>query len=278
MAPPRFVDRFGSAALFAIVALVVFAPVFVLGPVLPRGSATLVELGLSIGLWLVTRKAAPAGWVASLGPPLLAAAISLLVVSLVDVEAVGVRLNSPAGLATAKLIDASVIVAALLVVSRWQRRELADLYLGRGRVALGICVGVACSVGMVILGRGKPGNEAMLDTLRAYPGSVAVFVIANALMEELLFRGLFIGRLQQRVGATLAVAATSVVFALAHVGIQYQSPQAIGGFLAIVLLLGVLWGVTMLATRSMLASVLFHIGADIVIVTEVFKSFGALRG
>jgi len=277
MAPPGFVKRFGSAALFAIVALVVFTPVFVLGPILPGRSATLIELGLSIGLWLVARKAAPDGWVASLAPPLLAAAISLLVVSLVDVEALGVRLDSPAGLATAKLIDASVIVAALLITSRWQRRKLADLYLRRGRLALGIGVGLACSVAIVILGRGKPGNEAMLDTLRAYPGSVAVFVVANALMEELLFRGLFIGRLQQRVGSTLAVAATSVVFALAHVGIQYQSPEAIGGFLAMVLLLGVLWGAMMLATRSILASVLFHIGADIVIVSEVFRSFGALR-
>ena len=129
---------------------------------------------------------------------------------------------------------------------------------------------------MIWLGSGKPGNEAMFATLRAHAAPIAVFVLANAFMEELLFRGLFLAQLRERTGGVLAVTATSLAFALAHVNVGYETPDALLGFLAVVLVLGVLWGATMLATRSLLASVLFHAGADVVIAAEVFKYFGAL--
>jgi membrane protease YdiL (CAAX protease family) len=45
-------------------------------------------------------------------------------------------------------------------------------------------------------------------------------------------------------------------------------------FIGVILILGLIWGFMMHYTRSLLASVLFHAGADLMIIIPIYSSFG----
>jgi len=46
-------------------------------------------------------------------------------------------------------------------------------------------------------------------------------------------------------------------------------------FLLIVFVLGLLWALLMRFTKSIIASVLFHAGADILIIIDIFRNYSA---
>lgn len=260
-------------ALFVLGATVVFVPVLVMRPVWGVFS-TLVQAGVTVLL------AAALQWpgldrvgARDLTRSLFAASVSLTGASLVDVDQLGVPVHTAWGLALAKAIEATILVGIALACLRAMNVAWADLYLTPGRWGLGLVVGLILFGGMVVVGAGRPGGEAMLPTLVEHAPYVAGFVFANAFMEEVLFRGLFLKGLSANVGSLLAVTTSSLVFALAHLQVSYASPDELVGFMIVVFVLGVLWAGLMLWTRSVLASVLFHAGADIVMIGDIFRSF-----
>jgi CAAX prenyl protease-like protein len=93
---------------------------------------------------------------------------------------------------------------------------------------------------------------------------ILLFVVSNAFMEELLFRGLFLGRYEPLIGKWLAVLSTALAFTLAHMQVTY-APK-LWGFLRVTLGFSIAWGWLMQKTASLWGSVLFHAGADLLIV------------
>jgi membrane protease YdiL (CAAX protease family) len=207
----------------------------------------------------------------------LAASVALTTVSLFSIEKFGVAINTPHGIALAKLTDSAIIVAVIVFLFRFSKHGFDSIYIAKGRLALGITIGLVTFTGMVLLGPTKPGNEHCFGVLIAYLPWILLFVFPNAIMEELLFRGIFLKKMIPLIGAPLAILVTSLVFALAHIQATYQAPSQIIGFVTIVFILGTLWGSTMYKTNSLIAPVLFHAGADVLIIIDVFKSFGAVK-
>jgi membrane protease YdiL (CAAX protease family) len=95
-----------------------------------------------------------------------------------------------------------------------------------------------------------------------------IFVLANGTLEELLFRGLFLRKLEPFVGKFLSNLLTALVFTVLHRGAFYTSDEAI--FLAVTFPLALVWGYVMQKTDGIWGSILFHAGMDIPIILGIF--------
>jgi membrane protease YdiL (CAAX protease family) len=95
-------------------------------------------------------------------------------------------------------------------------------------------------------------------------------VFSNALKEEIQFRGLFIIRFEPQLGAGTSNFLQALIFTLPHLGEVYSTAFPV--FLCIVFLLGLGFGVFTQKTDSILASVLFHTGANISVILGIFSN------
>jgi hypothetical protein len=109
-------------------------------------------------------------------------------------------------------------------------------------------------------------QQVVQDLERASGAKLAVFALVAAIVapvcEELLFRGLLLRALRRRVAPVAAVAIQALVFALAH---PLLSPTL--GDLAVVpalFMLGVVSGVAASRKGDLSASILMHIGFNLV--------------
>ena len=98
---------------------------------------------------------------------------------------------------------------------------------------------------------------------------ILFFIFANAFMEELWLRALFLRPLVSLTGPIVAIVLTAAVFALLHIGVSYMSKEERFRFLLILFLLGLVWGACLHFTGSIIASTLFHAGADLMIVNRL---------
>ena len=97
-----------------------------------------------------------------------------------------------------------------------------------------------------------------------------VFVLANAAQEEILFRGLFLRKLEPFLGKFVSNSLIALVFTALHQGVNYTSSELI--FLAALVPLALAWGCLMQKTDSIWGSILFHAGMDIPIMLGIFSN------
>ncbi len=187
----------------------------------------------------------------------------------------GLTTQTPIGIAMAKFLQASLIVIGILAVARLCGEDLASLYIRKGRLILGLSVGLitaaACSVLTLLQPPVRDLGTARLMSLAPW---ILLFVVSNAFMEELLFRGLFLGRYEAQMGKWLAILSTALAFTLAHMQVNY-APN-LWGFLLVTLGFSIAWGWLMQKTGSLWGSALFHAGADLLIILPIFSSLGAV--
>jgi membrane protease YdiL (CAAX protease family) len=88
------------------------------------------------------------------------------------------------------------------------------------------------------------------------------FSLINAVMEEIWFRSLFLGRLTPVIGAGGALWVTSLTFGISHTFATYIDPASALVFGVIVLTLGLAWALLMQKTKTIWGSVLYHAAAD----------------
>ena len=175
------------------------------------------------------------------------------------------------GLAGVKLNECIIFSLTAIIAARFCGLRYKDLFLSRGKLWLGLAIGFPAFTGMILLGLIQPGVSTIsVEFLLRFAPWLLIFVLANGFMEELMFRGLFLKQLDLKPWAANLV--VTLFFTAAHMTVTY-TPDILQ-FLAILLVLSWLWGWIMQKTHSMIASVLFHAGADVVIMYGVFSSFG----
>ena len=273
--------RFGVFGLLTVCGFVVFALTMTFAPALPmwfnyagRGAVLLV-FGL---LWW---SAGSSERLAIFRPVLFAYFTAVLGQSLGFFFAdpilglLGVTTRTPAGIALAKFSQASLIVIGVLVMARLCGEGPASLYLRAGRLMFGLGVGLACGLACLGLAFQQPALRALgTARLLSLAPWILLFVASNAFMEELLFRGLFLGRYETLVGKWPAILSTALAFTLAHMQVSYAPDMVV--FLAVLLGLSISWAWLIQKTGSLWGSVLFHAGADLLIILPIFSSLGAV--
>lgn len=190
--------------------------------------------------------------------------------------AFGVIDRSPTGLAVNKLESSLLGILIVLILNRLAGQKMDTLYIRRGNLKLGLIVGLAAFA--VMIAAVIPVTEASfkgqnLTWVRILPWApwLLIFVLANASNEELIFRGLFIGKTEPFSGKFLTNLVTTIPFVLAHSYTGYATDQTI--FLALqVLPLSLAWCWLMQKTNSIWGSILFHAAMDIPIVVGIFSA------
>lgn len=175
----------------------------------------------------------------------------------------------PSGIAIAKLSESVCRVIPILLFTAIIGADWRFLYLTRGRLGLGLALGIAGFVGFAGLAFLPLANIAgMPDKLLSLSPWILIFVFANGFMEELLYRGLFLRSYEVFLGKGLSNLLAAVVFTLVHVQVTYVSDLL--QFLLIVFPLALAWGYLIQKTDSLWGSVVFHAGADCMIIFGVF--------
>jgi uncharacterized protein len=166
-----------------------------------------------------------------------------------------------------------IAVALLYLLSRW-RRDLCPpaSYVRPGRITADVWALVVLTIAgsAVALAAwasiARPTVSPYLRWMAQQPtwlllAGLVAFAVLNSIGEELLFRGIFLSELAAASSATLAVVATGIAFAIAHVN-GFPS----GWFGALMAgVYGLALGVLRVRSRGMLAPFLAHVGADITI-------------
>jgi len=272
--------KYGNFVLLTVAGFAVFALTMTFAPLLPAWGNYAARGGLMVlfgGLWLAAR----GDRLQPYRPVFFAYFTAVAALSFGyyfadrGLALLGLTTETPAGVAAAKAIQAALTVIGILAVALVARENPGSLYLRKGRLLLGLAAGLIGAALCLFLALKQPAVAA-LGAAKLVPlvPWIAVFVLANAFMEELLFRGLFLGRYEPLTGKTLAIVSTALAFTLAHMQVTY-APQ-MGMFLAVTFVLALAWGWLMQASKSLWGSVLFHAGADVIIMLPIFKSLGAL--
>jgi len=198
--------------------------------------------------------------------------LAFLIVSVFTTKLWGLDTETSKGFALSKLSDSIIISGVLMLSFIIGGYKLKSIYITNGRLVPGLLIGIIFFVVFGYLAINNPQAKWEPGFLRQNLVWILVFVFANSFMEELLFRGIFLEKLNCFLKPVWSIILTSVCFAAPHLTVNY-SPNVLL-FSGIVFILGMMCGYAMQYTRSIIAPVLIHAGADLMIIVPVFTSYG----
>ena len=273
--------RFDLFLLFLVCGLLVFLVFSHFRPLLPADIDIPARIGLIIAFLttaLLIRRSERLKkyWLVFFAFFAAAFALSLdLYLSHWSLRLLSLDINTPAGYAVDKLESTFLIVISIIVLTKVSGSDMASIYLKKGNLKLGLVIGIV--VFLVIAAVSIPwaewqfqGRDLSLERIIPWTPWILLFVLTNAINEELLFRGLFLRKLEPFLGAFPSNLLIAIVFTIMHVGVDY-TPDVLM-FLAFLLPLGLAMGYVMQKTDSILGSVLIHAAVDIPVVIGLYST------
>jgi uncharacterized protein len=274
-------ERILLALLFVAVGVLIY---LVFSPMRPLLSKTADYLGrialialLLAAVWLVRRSQ----WFEKYGQVMLGLLIMAIAVSVDRVFSIyllvylGISDSTAAGWALLKLNECVIVFGVVITLTRLSGGSLGSIYLQKGNLKLGLIIGVTtfllAAAGSALMANFLfKGQDLTLARILVWLPWLLVFVLANAAQEELLFRGLFLRKLQPFFGKFGSNFLIMFVFTALHKGADYASNDFI--FVAAVVLLALAWGYITQKTDSLWGAILFHAGMDIPIMLGIFSN------
>ena len=177
-----------------------------------------------------------------------------------------------AEMAVNKLSEATVIIVTILVLTRLAGWNLSDLYIRRGNGRLGLLLGLGFSIPVVAMFVAMGGLSLGWGLILAALPAALTYSLVNSFMEELWFRGLFLGEYKKLLGGGMAILLTALLFAIMHFGMTYASGAERIQLLAGILYLGLATAYIILKTESLWGAVLLHTVADVVLLLGFFAA------
>ncbi len=229
-------------------------------------------------LYLVARRSATLSRYAQVvfGLLVLAVVVALdWVFGIFLIKYLGIQVNSPTTLALVKMHEAFIVATVIILFTLCSGAGLGSIYLQKGNLRLGLIIGGVFF--LVFLFSGIPIATSLfggrnLSVARALPWLpwLLIVVFSNSLLEELMFRGLFLRKLEPFLGKLFSNLLIAVVFTLIHYSATYTSDQL--QFLVVLFPLALLLGYLAQKTDSLWASILLHAGMDIPVFLGIFSN------
>jgi len=190
-------------------------------------------------------------------------------------QLLNISITTPAGIALDKLDSSILIIVSIFVLTRLSGNSLGSIYLQKGNLKRGLVIGilafVVCVAGAIPVSElFFGGRDLHLANVISWAPWILIFVLGNAFNEELLFRGLFLRKLEPFLGKFCTNLVIAIPFALHHSGVSY-TPNTLM-FLTLLIPLALIWGYVTQKTDSLWGSVLFHAGTDIPVVLGIFST------
>ncbi len=180
--------------------------------------------------------------------------------------------STPQGIAMAKFLESNLRVIPVLVLMPLMGLSWRSMYLKAGRVNIWLPIAIAAGIVFPAFAYySLSSNQAgVLEKLLLLWPWILLFVLSNGVMEEILFRGIFLKQYEPYLGKGLSIILTALVFALMHTQVTYAAQMI--QFLVIVLVLSLVWGILIQKSDSLWGTVLFHAAADCLTLFGVFVS------
>ncbi len=176
-------------------------------------------------------------------------------------------------LAMDKLSQFLHVVPVILGLTLIAKDDLKSIFIGRGRLKQGITFGLVSFVSFALIALAMGLNSS--DFFSSLPAAIPwllLFVFANAIMEELWFRAIFLKKYETIIGRKAAIIVTAIVFGASHVNATYDFPG--GGFVfgLVVFVLGLVGANSMFKEDGLIGPVLFHAGYDLLVIVPILSS------
>ncbi len=275
--------RAGLFVVFLLTGLLLFVVFSHIRPVLPETAdpiarVVLIGLLLAAALWARGNPRFEKYW------RILFACFTAALAMAIDyylpsrewlLQLLGVSIDTPAGIALDKLDSSVILIVTIILLTKASGADLGSIFLKRGNLKLGLTIGV---IAFLVAAAGSipvsemffGGKDLQVSKVLAWTPWILIFIFGNAFNEELLFRGLFLGKYGAFIGKFLSNLVIAIPFALHHTGVSY-TPDVLM-FLALLLPLALAWGYVTQKTGSLWGSVLFHAGTDIPVVLAIFST------
>ena len=171
-----------------------------------------------------------------------------------------------------KLSESTVVIVTILVLVRLAGWDLGDLYIRRGNLRLGLALALGFSIPVVAMFIAMGGLSLGWEIVLAAMPAALIYSLVNSFMEELWFRGLFLGEYKKLLGGGMAILLTALLFTIMHFGMTYASGAERIQLLAGIFYLGVATAYIMVKTKSLWGAVLLHTVADVVLLLGFFAA------
>jgi membrane protease YdiL (CAAX protease family) len=180
-----------------------------------------------------------------------------------------------------QILSTLVIVIPIVLLTKVSGNSMGSIYLQKGRLRLGLIIGLVPFLFFVILILAFPAGlkyaamffsiseEITYEQILSLMPAVVVYVLLNGLKEELWYRGVFLRKFETFVGVWPSNILTAFVFAASHVGVSYTPALLV--FLGMTFVLGLVCGYVMQKTNSIIGPALFHAAMDITIALGAFS-------
>ena len=165
------------------------------------------------------------------------------------------------------------VVPVIIGLTLLAKDDLKSIFIGKGKLKLGLTFGLVSfvSFAVIVLVMGLQSNEFFSSLWAALPW-LLLFIFANAIMEELWFRGIFLRKYEAIIGRNAAIIVTAIIFGLPHTFATYDFPGGEIVFGLIVFCLGLVGAYAMFKSDSLIGPVIFHAGYDLLVIVPVLNS------
>jgi hypothetical protein len=250
------------------------------GPKLNRVDDYLAKIGVSIFLLVVALLARKSKrfekyWQVLFAFFILTVAVSLeFVFGKYLIKYLGVTDSTPSGWALPKLNECFVVVSVIVIFNFLSGGNLGSIYIQKGNLKLGLIIGLVAffvfAAGAIPMASLFKAQDLSLARIIPWVPWILIFVLANGTMEELLFRGLFLRKLQPFFGRFISNFLVAVVFAGIHLTGSLTGDERI--FVVFLFPLALALGYIMQKTDSLWGSILLHAGMDIPVIIGKFSN------
>jgi membrane protease YdiL (CAAX protease family) len=178
------------------------------------------------------------------------------------------------------LASTAIVVSTIILLTQVSGNSLGSIFLRKGNIKLGLIIGVAGFSFFALTSIPAAqylfqGQNLNLDKVIAWLPWIIPIVLLNGIRGELFYRGLFLKKLEPKLGLKTANLLQAIIFSLSHsvagVGLTAYTPY-ISILVIFTFSLGLAWGYIMQRTDSIIGSTLFHAGTDIPIFIGIFSN------
>lgn len=223
---------------------------------------------ISLVSWLIFRRNDHLRQYKDLSTSFFAISIGVLLAQFfgnIPVKLLGYPVTTVQGVAMAKFGEALLIVLPILVLHFATGGDRSGLFLGGGNRKLALGTGILGFAAFAGIGYLQTRDTGLSwNVVATSLPWILIFIFSNAFLEELWFRALFLKKLEPLVGIRTTLVITSIVFAVVHIDSTYVIDIIV--FIALLLVLALLWGSLIWKSNSIWGAVFFHAGADILVI------------
>jgi membrane protease YdiL (CAAX protease family) len=182
--------------------------------------------------------------------------------------------STPVGWALPKLNELFVVASVIVIFTFLSDGKLGSIYIQKGNLKMGLSVGLIgfffFAVSAIPMASLFNAQDLSLSRILPWIPWILIYVFANAAMEELLFRGLFLSKLEPFLGKFVSNLLIAIIFSVIHLSGNLTGDERI--FVAFLFPFALLLGYIMQKTNSVWGSILFHAGMDIPVILGIFSN------